>query len=167
MAIYILSAAFLYIRIYTGPEKEMFRRALLAGAGPIGLLIFISRLACGGRKIFTVFFLFSVYIVFWSGQAVCLLISGKLRKKHLSVLLRRFETGAIIFLITGMLCGREYGERNIYEASVGQQGYGKISEEYTDAVSYTHLPSTGLPLSCWVEGMRFQRWQVPCPRCSA
>ena len=132
LAIYILSAAFLYIRIYTGPEKEMFRRALLAGAGPIGLLIFISRLACGGRKIFTVFFLFSVYIVFWSGQAVCLLISGKLRKKHLSVLLRRLETGAIIFLITGMLCGREYGERNIYEVSVGQQGYGKISEEYTD-----------------------------------
>ena len=49
LAIYILSAVFLYIRIYTGPEKEMFRRALLAGAGPIGLLAFrqIERLELG------------------------------------------------------------------------------------------------------------------------
>ena len=94
LAIYILSAVFLYIRIYTGPEKEMFRRALLAGAGPIGLLIFISRLACGGRKIFTFFFSFPfisyfgvdrLYVCLFPesfGKSICLFCCADLKPEQ-------------------------------------------------------------------------------------
>lgn len=132
LVIYVLAAIPPYISVYLGPDKGRFRRGMLAAAVPKYLLIFISRLACGGTKIFTVFFLFFVYAAFWGGQAVWLLISGKFRKKHLFILLRRFEAGVIIFLVTGILCGREFGERNIYEVSVELQSYGKIGEEFMD-----------------------------------
>ena len=130
LVIYILSVVFLDIMVFLGHDKGRFRRALLAGGGPILLQILLSRLACGETKIFSVFFFFFVYAAFWGGQAVWLLIIGKFQKKHLYILLSRFEAGAIIFLVTGMLCGREYEERNIHEVSVELQGYGKIGEDF-------------------------------------
>src|SRR5699024_1134106 len=100
--------------------------------GPGMFLIIISRLACGGWMIFTVFFLFALYLLFWSGQAVWLFFAGKLRKRMMRILLRRLEIGTIVFLAVGFLWGLESRARNVYEVSVGLQAYEEISPDYID-----------------------------------
>lgn len=132
LGIYIAAAVVGNVVLFFGRDERKVLRTLMAMLGPGMLLVTITRLACGGWLIFTVFFLFLLYLLFWGGQAVWLLLSGKPGKRKLHILIRRIETGTMIFLAAGVLSGLESRARNVYEVSVGLQAYEEISPDFTD-----------------------------------
>ncbi len=132
LGLYIAVAVMGNIVFFLSKDEKNILEIVMVMLGPGMFLIIISRLACGGWMIFTVFCLFALYLLFWSGQAVWLFFAGKLRKRMLRILLRRLEIGTIVFLTVGFLCGLESRARNVYEVSVGLQAYEEISPDYID-----------------------------------
>lgn len=132
LGIYIAAAVTGNIILYLRAGVGNILKTLLTMLGPGMLLMVITRLACGGWLIFAMFFFFCLYLLFLGGQAVWLLVTGKPEERRRHILLRRLETGTVVFLAVGFLCSLEAQIRNVYEVSVGLAAYEEISPEYTD-----------------------------------